>query len=292
MTGLELESVEMIYYKFQNGERIERNRTFHPASETAKYTISGIKISNLDGGSRLAEIQVRNKYKEKDVTFNYVAVGHGNVALNKGGTLEWKNTDSETLLYYSGTAKGAVPKADTNYTFAGWYLDEACTIPVDENHGYVGANNEFVPNKAKTISDDVLEVTYYAKFSIGSLQIIRENAEPGQVFVYEITNKNDNKPLYVTVTIGEDGKGHTEIVGASFGADVNIGLDYTVKELGEWSWRYGDAVKTQTHKQTTGLHGAVNMTTVFTFTEPENKLQWLSGNSPVKVNAYTQGGAG
>lgn len=290
LAGLELESVTMTYNTFHKGEVTPKDTVVHPAS-AEHYTIGGIKISDNDEGGRLAEIQVRNKYKEKDVTFNYVAVGHGKVDLQSGGE-NFVQKATETFKYYSGKPVGARPKADTNYTFAGWYLDEACTIPVDENHGYVGANNEFVPNKAKTVTDDNRNITYYAKFSIGSLQIIRENAEPGQVFVYEITNKNDSKPLYVTVTIGEDGKGHTEIVGASFGANVNIGLDYTVKEIQDWSWRYGDVVKTQTHKQTTGLHGAVNMTTVFTFTEPENKLQWLSGNSPVKVNAYTQGGAG
>lgn len=320
LVGLEIDKVTFEYFQFRQGERVPQTPVVYKnvaleeeiVGEKTRY-----KLVNLDGTDdktvaqndiildtvdndkdgniqKLAEIKVTNTYKEKLVKYNYVSVGKGKIAVqDTDKTLT--TSDYETFAYYSGKQLGVKPQADTNYTFAGWYLDEDCTRPVDENHGYVDAQGGFIPNKAKTISDNVLEVTYYAKFSIGSLRIIREHAEPGQVFVYEVKDAT-GKTMYVSVVIGEDGTGTTEIVNASFG-DNNDGLDYTVTQLNDWSWRYKDENEggkqsiTQTHKETEGLHGAQNMTTVFTFPVEQKgeESYWLNGNSAVEKNIYGGG---
>ncbi len=254
--------------------------------------IDGIDLNSADEKRKIAEVKVTNTYKEKQVKMNYVAVGDGKITIQDGTSTD-KIEASETFLYYSGKPYGARPTPEHGYTFAGWYLDEDCTIPVDENHGYVDIDtNAFVPNKAKTISDDVLEVTYYAKFSIGSLQIIREDAEPGQVFVYEVKDTL-GETMYVTVVIGDDRTGSTEIVNASFG-DNEEGRYYTVTQLNNWSWRYKNESPpyiTKLHIITDGLHGAQNMTTVFKFPtgEKNEDPDWLNGNSPVETNTYGGG---
>lgn len=322
LVGLEIDKVTFEYFQFQQGVRVPQTPVVYENVVLEEEIVGDktrYKLVNLDGTDdktvaqnniildtedkdndgniqKLAEIKVTNTYKEKQVKYNYVAVGKGKIAVqDTDKTLT--TSDSETFAYYSGKPLGVKAEADTNYTFAGWYLDEDCTRPVDENHGYVDADGGFIPNKAKTVSDNVLEVTYYAKFSIGSLRIIRENAEPGQVFVYEVKDANGNI-MYVSVVIGEDGTGTTEIVNASFG-DNNAGLDYTVTQLNDWSWRYKDENEvgkqsisiTQTHKETEGLHGAQNVTTVFRFPVEQKgeKPYWLNGNSAVIENIYGGG---
>lgn len=311
LEGLEIDKVEFKYYQFFRGERtLAKTQEYTNVALEAETVdgktsyklvsndngtktdvlIEGIDLYAADEAKKIAEIRVTNTYKEKQVKYNYVAVGNGMITVQDSDKTP-TTSDSETFAYYSGKPQGVKPEADTNYTFAGWYLDEKCTVPVDKNHGYVEADGRFVPNKDKTVSDNDLEVTYYAKFSIGSLRIIREHAEPGQVFVYEVKDANGNT-MYVTVVVGEDGTGTTEIVDASFG-DNNVGLEYTVTQLDDWSWRYKkeqDSI-TLTHKMTTGIHGAQNMTTVFRFPVEQKGEEpyWLNGNSLVETNTYSGG---
>ena len=313
--GLEIDEVEFKYYRFENGVRTTA-KTVNYTNVTTKEVdgveklIGELKVDGkilsgrpivcdeikLDTESsnkiKIAEIKVTNKYREKEVKINYVAVGKGTVDV-QDETTSPALRDSESFLYYSGKPKGVVATPTGNYKFAGWYLDEDCTQPVDESHGYVDyldANKtiaRFTPNKNKTIDDDNLEVTYYAKFSIGSLQIIRENAEPGQVFVYKIeytTNANKKHEMYVTVVADEKGKGSTEIIDAPFG------VTYTVTQLNDWSWRHKDKEYSynieKLHEMTPGLHGSMNMTTVFEFKDKPTEEYWLNGNSELEKNVY------
>lgn len=289
LTGLELESVKFIYYKFKDGERIPEVTVTHNAGENVEYSVSGIKISDNDDGSRLAEIEVRNKYREKEIIINYEAVGRGGVDVQGNSDTTFKDKDCEVLNYYSEISNGVKVKPEGKYVFAGWFLDKECTIPVDENHGYVDAQGGFIPNKSKTFSDEVLEVTYYAKFDIGSLQIIRENAEPGEVFVYKVENTltdSSKVVMYVTVTIGQDGKGSTNIINVPFAPHNQEPYTYTVTEMKDWSWRYPEKSITKEHIRSEGLHGATNMMTTFTFSDDEINDSWLNGNSAVVKNVY------
>ena len=319
LTGLEIEKVKIEYYMFHKGVRTlrdtvvygELNNPDNPIKSTIALengklvatvngvkqdvSLTGIELNKADEKKKIAEVKVTNIYREKDVLYEYVAVGQGTVEVQDNiKTKEEK--DTETFKYYSGTPVGVKPYADPNYTFAGWYLDEACTIPVGENHGYVDASGGFIPNKAKTVSDNVLKVTYYAKFSIGSLQIIREKAEPGQVFVYEVKDEL-GETMYVTLVADASGKGSVEIVNASFGPDKK-GRKYTVTQLNDWSWRYKDESNSgnttkieQLHQITTGLHGAQNMTTVYRFPIEDKGVEpyWLNGNSSVVTNTHSGG---
>lgn len=325
LTGLELDQVVFNFYRYDKGEQKEvavatiyENLSYvEEIDENGVATTQlmgilkgdsskklrpvrqeNITLDSKDSLSKIAEIKVTNIYKEKNATITYKAVGNGHVEI-QDNTKKLETEDSETFAFYSGEPDGVIAKPEQGYTFAGWYLDEACTKPVDKNHGYVdeSGGGGFIPNKGRTISDENLNVTYYAKFSIGSIQIIREDAEPGQVFVYKIEEaSNPDNFMYATVVIGADRRGSTEIVNVPFGAN-NEGSEYTVTQLNSWSWRYGDTPVSisKVHKEEEGLHGSKVMTTVFTFPDdlenPNEEVEehWLNGNSDVKLNKY--GGA-
>lgn len=305
LPGLELDKVTFTYYQFENGQKIKKDPVVYGGTGNTQYPsveinskgkpiatdkngnevdvlCTNIEINNVH---RLAEIEVVNSYREKEATINYVAVGPGTIDL-QDTTVNPTDKDFETILYYSGNPVGAVAKADADCRFAGWYLDAECKIPVTENHGYVD-DTTFKPNKAKTITDDNLEVTYYAKFSsnTGSLLIVKEGALPNQSFVYKITSKDPTDVMYVTLFTGSNGTGSVEVV------DAEIGKEYTVTQLTNWSWGYTDKKKdnpkTYEHKETAML----GSTTVFRFTGGPSVdfNSALSGTSDIRKNIYGGG---
>ena len=314
LTGLTLDKVQFDYYKFNMGQRLDPITILYEDVQTQEVEVNGVKTNQLvgvlstddsntlrtvsqsgiiladkgDDLQKLAEIKVTNYYKEKEIIINYEVVGRGKVAL-QDGSLDYVDKASETFAYYSGNPQGVRVQGESGYIFAGWYLDKDCTKPVDKNHGYV-ENDAFLPNKDRTITDNVLEVTYYAKFSIGSLMIVREKAEPGQVFVYEIKDAN-NETMYVTLVADQNGEGSVEIIDVPFGG--KDGLQYTVKQINSWSWRYEDEPDTisQTHIMVEGLHGSYTMTTAFRFPVEDKGAEpyWLNGNSSVVTNKYGGG---
>ena len=323
LTGLLIDTVQFDYYQFLNGQRKDPITIVYedvkleevPDGEGTAYELRGILkgdstktyvpvlqngiILNDKGDNiqKLAEIKVTNTYKEKTAKFTYKAVGHGTIRI-QDETPQDRTEDSEEFAFYSGEPDGALPIPSAGYSFAGWYLDEACTQPVGEFHGYVGPSNNFVPNKNRTIKDTTLEVTYYAKFSSGEIQIVRESGEPGEVFVYEVKD-SEGKVMYVTVTIGKNGTGSTVIHKASFGTNEAVGQKYTVTQLNGWSWRYSSEIPSieKIHKRVSGLHGSETMVTSFYFPSelPKKDEQmndhWLTGTSPVEKNVYGGGGS-
>ena len=112
------------------------------------------------------------------------------------------------------------------------------------------------------------------------MQIIRENAEPGEVFVYKVENTltgSSKVVMYVTVTIGQDGKGSTNIINVPFAPHNQEPYTYTVTEMKDWSWRYPKESITKEHIRSEGLHGATNMMTTFTFDGNVVNGSWLNG---------------
>ena len=107
------------------------------------------------------------------------------------------------------------------------------------------------------------------------LTIIHENAEPGQIFVYEVKNTT-NEIITVTVTAGNDGYGSTTIVDLPFGS-------YTVTQKNDWSWRYreeaSDDVKTV-------VHSSGDTTVEFAQTWID---YWLGGCSALLKNIFRGG---
>ncbi len=110
------------------------------------------------------------KFVENEVTINYEVVGPEGC-----GDID---RDSETLKVLTGNAQGSTAAANEDYTFVGWYLDEACTQPV--NASWVNENHKLVPAK---VGDKNVAATYYAKFVENEVTINYKGVTPdGTVF--------------------------------------------------------------------------------------------------------------
>ncbi|MBQ8663403.1 MAG: InlB B-repeat-containing protein [Eubacterium sp.] len=211
-------------------------------------------------------IPIRDNAAQNVITFYYSPVQYvaEYVAVpSDGGWL------SNTIEVIAGgeSLNGSKPTANPYYEFAGWYIDEACTISAGENCGAISADNKFTPHKA-SLSDTNRNI-FYAKFSrkVGDLTIDRQDAEDdGQVFVYEVKNTALDEIIFVTVT----GNSSVTIHDMPFG-------EYIITEQKEWSWRYtqelSSVVSHQNEKGTTVV-----------FRGPISKKKWLNGNSILLKN--------
>ena len=274
--GLELEEVTFGVTRYSMGKEWD-------TMEKATYDETKIKNGEeplvsaeirLEGTIKIADVAVTNAYKEKITTIEYKAIGNGKVALT--GSTDFVDIPTEQLPFYSGKSVGAEIHKGNGASFEGWYLDEACTqkVPVGTSqYGVVESDGTFKPN-ANIINAD--KVTFYAKFTTGTIVIERSNAEPGQSFVYHVTGTTTggkSVDLYVTVVCNESGYGKTEVL------EVLTGT-YTVTEVEDWSWRY-DAGASQTITHNGGV-----MTT--SFGGNIDRPNWLSGLAEIAKNIFTK----
>lgn len=203
-------------------------------------------------------------YTPVQTTIEYKVWSYG------GGTLD---TTLEVFNGKPATVRGSKPTALAGYTFAGWYLDEACTQPVTgTNKGTIEEDNRLIP--ASNYLDVIPQVNvFYAKFlpENGSLTIVRENGTEDesngtQVFVYRIRAKNDpDYTLYVTIV----GSGSVTIQQLPC-------REYTVEQQNDWSWRYDDPAQADV----TVMQGGTSVT----FREAPVSKIWLNGHSSRKTN--------
>ena len=194
-------------------------------------------------------------YETKQYTVEYNVWPYG------GGTV------STAIEVASGTRElsGSTAMPEPGYSFQGWYLDEACTVPVQENMAAV-TGTSILPKKEGLLTNPNKNV-FYAKFMpvFGDLTITRENgtADEGagtQVFVYRITAVDDpDMVTYVTVT----GNGSAVIRNMPC-------RSYRIEQVEGWSWRYADAAQTVS---VTEAGAAV------TFEADAVEYKWLSGSS-------------
>lgn len=229
---------------------------------------------DLRQGQQIAEVVVENVYKEKEITISYEAVGNGKVAFIGDTILDFKDTPTETIKFYSEKAQGAGIHPGNGASFDGWYKDAACTEKVTDVDGFWDKDtNSFRPN-ANIINEE--EITFYAKFVTGSIEINRTNAEPGQIFVYHIQSTGtDVTPvdMYVTVQCDENGNGSTEIFEVPK-------ANYVVTELSEWSWRYNTVVSDSKPA------GEGKVTFDFNGSMRADKIYWLNGFGEIAKNVF------
>ena len=198
-------------------------------------------------------------YTPVQITIEYKVWAYGGGSLDN--TIEVFDGDSGKHEY-----AGSTPTALEGYHFAGWYLDEACTVSVGVK-GTVDPNTNHLEPVGTYLDAMPKTNVFYAKFvpDNGSLTIKRENGENDesngtQVFVYKIQAENDpDYVIYVTIT----GNGSVTI------HDLPC-RKYTVEQQNGWSWRYEDGAKTVTVTE-----GGATVT----FDRDASGNQWLNGNS-------------
>lgn len=203
-------------------------------------------------------------YAEDEVTINYVAVGP-----NGSGTV---TPSSQTVQVLSGNPMSTADESSAVYKFIGWYSDEACTQLITESR-------IIQPQKVNGLH---VAATYYAKFeyNLTSLKIVKngwDSIDSNQSFLFHISG-ND---LELDVVI--HGNDFVIIDG------LTVGETYTVTEIVDWSWRYGDTpdwsfvadgdtVKTGTDTAVAEIVlGATG--NEITFTNTRDQEQWLDGDT-------------
>ncbi len=172
----------------------------------------------------------------------------------------------------SANFQGATPVANPNYKFAGWYLDETCTVPAGTGVAIIDSDNHLTPKWLEDADGNpVTEYTFYAKFELqaGDFTINRTNARPGQVFAYRV--EGGGLRIDVTVVTDENGKGSVIVANLPYGS-------YTVTQLNDWSWRYTDEEQTVDHDADTNCVAFQKWSAV---------KEWLNGISTLVSNKFS-----
>lgn len=167
--------------------------------------------------------------------------------------------------------RGSVPTARSGYTFNGWYLDAACTIPVEEKGTVDDVTGQLTPKRGKLTPASQTNV-FYAQFKAvyGNVTITRaatdDQSGGSQTYVYRLTSKDN--PAYVVEVTAPKG-GSTTVYDLPCGS-------YTVEQVNSWSWRYADGAQTVTVED--------SQTETVTFDRAAVKEKWLTGSSDAVVN--------
>ena len=263
------------YYDFE-GWYTDESCTIALAKNWVTETENGTKLTPQKNGEIWTDTIYYAKFKEKQATIHYVAVGPDLKPLTDEniGKVE---PISETVNILTGTANGSTATLTgmDAYKFVGWYTDAECTIPVNRQSipdgTLSGENNEsFVP--AKEPEDTSVQppkpaayetATFYAKFkyNITTLTITKkgvEAADPNASFVFHVEGKD------VDLDVVIKGNGSVTING------LTVGKTYTVTETAG-NWRYTPDVKSK--KITLEVSG-----NEVTFTNKRDHDNWLDGD--------------
>ena len=181
-------------------------------------------------------IQIREDAAQNVITFYYSPIEYQVDYVVVGGVGGSFTPSNKEVFAGSKDFEGAKPIPNANYEFVGWFLDEACTQPVPDDNSIAtidATTKHLKPKKQyETNGDPITKYTFYAKFKLlaGDFTIYKNNATPGQVFVYRITN-TDGFLLDVTICADANGDGEVTIKNLPYG-------EYQVEQLNSWSWRY------------------------------------------------------
>ena len=280
LVGLELEMVTFRTYLYSFGTGTELKPTGYGETQQNPLTSDLLSTTfqfNEAKNQKVADVHVVNRYKEKDITINYVAVGNGKVS--KIGVTDYNlyGDFTEIKPYYSGIVDGADAHPGHASVLEGWYKDPACTDKVTSADGILEADGTFIPNvKLIKDTDKDYEVTFYAKFVSEAIVINRTNARPYENFVYRVQG-DKGLDIYVTVACDENGNGSTRINEVPFGT-------YTVTEVEDWNWRYDEVSKTES-KTDADLSNEL----VFNFDGEEKRHNWLNGWDEIAKNVFKGG---
>ena len=225
------------------------------------YSLVGDSLKSLHLSSNPDTNVINFYYEESIYSLKYQLVG-----ADGAGSL---SIGSENVYAVSGTANGSKPTVSKGYKFIGWFMDEACSIPVPTE--WVNAETlMLIPQKEGVWTSNAV---YYAKIDpdVSSLTISTQGVsavDEGQVFIFRIRGRSENvRDIDFTVTVVGDG---TVTV-----SNLVIG-DYTVIEVTDWSFRY--SVVNAEKEISLAVDESKN---TVTFGHVRTGTQWLDANHSV-----------
>ena len=203
-------------------------------------------------------------YTEQTVEIKYEVVGPTNC-----GTLD--NYQEPQLKVITGTVNGSTPTAANGFRFVGWFKDQACTVPVDQNW-VDSSGSKLTPERTKNYGTQDAQVmgyeaaTYYAKFEydVADLTITKQGCEDideEQSFLFDVTG-----PDGYSKRVAVKGNGSVTISGLKVG-------EYTVMEVDGWSWRYTPGSRSQR------ISLMPEQTNAVTFVNARTNGKWLGGDA-------------
>lgn len=267
-------------YEFRFLEQGTGEALKNPITGTARYqaqvTANAINIPGytlVGSGTQAITIEIEDPadtasknvktfyYEEKTVDIKYQIVGP-----NGCGTLT-KYTENVNAV--TGNPVGSTASiANDTYKFAGWYLDEGCTIRVDT--AWVNGT-KITPKKTMPYGDGVMgyeSATYYAKFEYNLTSMtLEKKATPydkNDMFIFTVTDSKGNEFAKVALTAGEK----VTLTG------LTVGETYTVSEDTNWSWRYEAKQAKQSIEMQPDASG-----NVVTFENTVENDKWLGASS-------------
>ncbi len=268
-------------------------RTLQPVRITGYHTVGAGENAALTIGMDEQYNVYTYWYEEDLITVNYVIVGGATNSAGeavKGGTLSLETGTGGAI---TGEPMGSVAKANPGFTFAGWYLNEACTLPVNPSwvqedvtvNGLTGT--KLTPGQVDYSSTDSTKVyksaTYYAKFVRNTADLTVSTTFPANNNYREI---DGSQTFLFQIRGNSDTAGHINIIIALHQresktiADLPTG-EYTVTELTGSAWRYHADDQTKTVQVRPDQENTV------TFVETRTKVYWLDGNADKKVNSFS-----
>jgi len=186
----------------------------------------------------------------------------------------WDGKDGGSLTltseYDVETFEGSRPIPAANYEFVGWFTDPSCADQYKVEDGPIAtieANNHLTPIRREDNGEPITDYVFYAKFNLlaADFTITKNNATPGQVFVYLLENEEKTLSIEVAVEANGNGYGSTTIADLPFG-------NYTVTQLNSgWSWRHGRDVGMAV------VHNGTADSNFVEFNDAPNAMQWLIG---------------
>ncbi len=256
--------------------------TLNPVRITGYHTVGAGENAALTIGMDEKYNVYTYWYEEDLITVNYVVVGGG-------GTLSLKTGTGGAI---TGEPMGSVAQANSGYTFVGWYLNEACTLPVNQSwvqenvtvNGLTGT--KLTPGQVAYSSTDDTQVyksaTYYAKFVRNTADLTVSTTFPAnnnyqqvdgnQTFLFQIRGTSDaTSHISIIITLHQR---ESKTI-----ADLPVG-EYIVTELNS-AWRYDAANASQTVQLQPDQGNAV------IFEETRTEVYWLDGNADEAVNSFS-----
>lgn len=246
-----------------------------PVSGTGKYgAVVTAAAESIDGYHCVSTVSqsivLRPDNSQNEIIFYYEPLQYTveyRVWAYNGGTLD----NTLEVVEGNNAFRGSVPTARSGYTFNGWYLDAACTIPVEEKGTVDTDTKKLMPERGKLTPAPQTNV-FYAQFKAvyGNMTIERKATEDESngdgTYVYRLTSK-DNPAYVVEVTVPKGGS--TTVYDLPCGS-------YTVEQVNSWSWRYSDSAQTVEIEK--------DETKTVKFDGAAVKKKWLTGSSDAVVN--------
>lgn len=260
------------YYKYNTTESLATSKTLS-AKYGATVTESAVSIPGYTCVSATTQSkQISDEASQNVIIFYYAEIQYVVEYIPVQSGMGWLSSTKEVVMG-NDEFSGSIARSNEYYNFEGWFMDEACTIPVPADKATITSDGDDVNNVLVPVRSGLSETEankFYAKFSPKAADLtinVKNAADDSQVFVFKIVNNNTNETLIITIV----GNGTVTISG--------LMLDkYTVYQLNdEWSWRYVDYNNVIDHASSGG-------TVVNVGEQLKSNQQWLNGNSDLLHN--------